>query len=116
MSAPSTSSASPVLSAVASDLYDLINGAFALDQIDNIVRTVWHHHYKGERRRGDVPRQRRRQAQATRAAHVERPKRRHCKTFGSRPRTPEQPFRAEAAASVARSPGIDRAASPFGRL
>src|SRR5258708_7497280 len=48
MSASSTSSASPVLTAVAGGLYDLINGAFALDQIDNIVRTIWHHHYKGE--------------------------------------------------------------------
>src|SRR6202008_1544821 len=48
MSAPTTSTASPVLSAIASGLYDLINGAFALDQIDKIVRTIWYHYSKGE--------------------------------------------------------------------
>jgi len=48
MSAAPASSGTPILSVVASGLYELINGAFALDQIDNIVRTIWHHHYKGE--------------------------------------------------------------------
>jgi len=48
MSAASAPSGSSILSIFASGLYDLINGAFALDQIDNIVRSIWHHHYKGE--------------------------------------------------------------------
>ena len=48
MSAAPASSGNSILSIVASGLYDLINGAFALDQIDNIVKTIWHHHYKGE--------------------------------------------------------------------
>jgi len=48
MSAPPISSGCPILGAVANGLYNLINGAFALDQIDNIVRSIWHHHYKGE--------------------------------------------------------------------
>jgi hypothetical protein len=48
MSAPTTSTASPVLNAIARGLYDLLNGAFALDQIDKTVGTIWYHYSKGE--------------------------------------------------------------------
>src|SRR5258707_183171 len=48
MSASSTSSASPVLTAVPGGLYSLINAAFALDQIDNIVSRSWLHHYQSD--------------------------------------------------------------------
>jgi len=48
MSAPSAASASPVLGALACDLYDLVNSAFALDQIDNVVKTIFHRWGRGE--------------------------------------------------------------------
>ena len=118
MSAPPISSGCPILGAVANGLYNLINGAFALDQIDNIVRSIWHHHYKGELTDEEATflanvADKRRPA---RAAHVQRARRCHSETFGSPPRSPGLPFRAEAATSVARSPGIQGAASPFGRF
>ena len=117
MSAASAPSGSSILSIFASGLYDLINGAFALDQIDNIVRSIWHHHYKGELT----------DEEATFLANIadkRRPLGRRTSSAPgvvtakplAAPRSPGQPFRAEAATSVARSPGIQGAASPFGRF
>src|SRR5262245_35459544 len=48
MSAPSAASADPVLGALACGLYDQVNGAFALDQIDNVVKTIFHRWGRGE--------------------------------------------------------------------
>ena len=117
MSEPPISSGCPNLGAVANGLYNLINGAFALDQIDNIVRSIWHHHYKGELT----------DEEATFLANVadkRRPLGRRTSSAPgvvtakplAAPRSPGQPFRAEAATSVARSSGIYGAASPFGRF